>query len=151
MKPKRVILHCSDTPPHMDIGAKEIREWHMLTPPKGNGWQDIGYHWVIGRDGSLEPGRAENKQGSHCNGENHDSIGVCLVGGRDDLRKDLQEVDRLPLYTAEQLSTLDNLYLQILVRHKISWASWSGHREHTPHKICPNLEMDEIRLRLARL
>ena len=39
----------------MDIGAEKIKEWHT----KGNGWSDIGYHWVIRRDGTLDKGRDE--------------------------------------------------------------------------------------------
>ena len=27
----------------MDIGVAEIRRWHTDPPPKGNGWNDIGY------------------------------------------------------------------------------------------------------------
>ena len=61
----------------MDIGVKEITDWHV----NGNGWSDIGYHWVIRRDGSLEAGRAEETAGAHAKGHNSNSIGVCMVGG----------------------------------------------------------------------
>lgn len=67
----------------MDIGVKEIREWHTAKPPKGNGWRDIGYHRVIRRDGTVEQGRALEEIGAHVAGHNAYSIGVCLVGGVD--------------------------------------------------------------------
>lgn len=78
----KIIIHCSDTPPSMDIGASEIKRWHTDKPPKGNGWSDNGYHFVVRRSGELEPGRPEDKPGAHTRGHNADSIGICLVGGR---------------------------------------------------------------------
>lgn len=71
-----IIVHCSATPPEMDIGADEIREWH-----KAKGWDDIGYHFVIRRNGIVEIGRPVHKFGAHAKGHNKGSIGVCLIGG----------------------------------------------------------------------
>ena len=56
------VVHCADTPAEMDIGAAEIRKWHT----EDNGWDDIGYHYVIRRDGILENGRDTKMQGAHC-------------------------------------------------------------------------------------
>jgi len=72
----RIVIHCSATTPDTDIGADEIRMWHQ-----DRGWQDIGYHYVIRRDGTLEVGRPEHVVGAHARGYNEHSIGVCLVGG----------------------------------------------------------------------
>jgi len=76
-KINKVIIHCSDTYHNMDIGCKEIRKWH-----KARGWNDIGYHYVIRRDGTLETGRPIETIGAHCKGQNRYSIGVCFVGGK---------------------------------------------------------------------
>lgn len=46
------------------------------------GYSDIGYHYVIPRDGSLELGRATSVPGAHAPGYNLNSLGICLVGGR---------------------------------------------------------------------
>ena len=81
---KRIIVHCSATKPTMDIGADEIRHWHSDPKPKGNGWLDIGYHYVIRRDGTLEKGRDIGIAGAHAARYNLSSIGVCLVGGIDE-------------------------------------------------------------------
>ncbi len=72
-----IIIHCAATRPSQDIGAKEIRRWHV----HGNGWDDIGYHFVIRRDGTIERGRALDIPGAHTGGRNEHSIGICLVGG----------------------------------------------------------------------
>jgi hypothetical protein len=83
----KIIVHCSDTPAEMDIGAKEITVWHTSPPPTGNGWKAIGYAYIIRRDGMMELGRdldgdgdVVEEIGAHAAGFNSHSIGVCMVG-----------------------------------------------------------------------
>ena len=71
-----IVIHCAATKPSMDIGAAEIKSWH-----RKKGWLDIGYHFVIRRDGIIEPGRPIDVPGAHARGYNHISLGICLVGG----------------------------------------------------------------------
>lgn len=73
-----IFVHCSATKASMDIGVREIRQWH-----KEQGWLDVGYHFVIRRDGTVEAGREQSAVGSHVKGYNANSVGVCLVGGID--------------------------------------------------------------------
>lgn len=76
-KINEIIIHCSATKPSVDIGVKEIKNWHV----NNNGWADIGYHYVVRLNGYIEHGRAEWRQGAHCLGHNKHSIGICYVGG----------------------------------------------------------------------
>ena len=76
-KTEMIVVHCAATKPSMDIGRTEIRKWHV----EDNGWDDVGYHYIIKRDGTKEVGRAEAFQGAHAPAANSKSIGVCLVGG----------------------------------------------------------------------
>lgn len=80
-----LVIHCADTTPDMDIGAREINDWHV----KERGWKAIGYAYVIRRSGALELGRDLDKDGdvveevgAHAAGYNANSIGICLVGGK---------------------------------------------------------------------
>lgn len=73
---KEIIVHCSATPEGEDFTVEQIRKMHL-----GRGWSDIGYHYVIYRDGSIHKGRDEAKSGAHCTGHNTISIGVCYIGG----------------------------------------------------------------------
>lgn len=73
-----IFVHCSATKPTMDVGVREIRQWH-----KEQGWLDVGYHFVIKRDGTIEEGRPLDAVGSHVKDWNHKSVGICLVGGID--------------------------------------------------------------------
>ena len=78
-----IILHCADTRPEWIAGrpiaekVAEIRRWHV----EERGWRDIGYHWVIDRNGAVAPGRAETEIGAHVEGHNAGTVGICLVGG----------------------------------------------------------------------
>ena len=73
---KEIIVHCSATPEGKDFTVLDIKKWHLE-----RGFSDIGYHYVIYRDGSINKGRDESKIGAHCTGHNSYSIGVCYVGG----------------------------------------------------------------------
>jgi len=73
---KEIIVHCSATPEGKDYTVLDIRRWH-----KQQGWSDIGYHYVIYRNGHVEPGRDVDIAGAHCEGHNMHSIGVCYIGG----------------------------------------------------------------------
>lgn len=71
-----IIVHCSATPEGKDYTVEDIRKWHLQ-----RGFKDIGYHYVIYRDGSIHKGREESIIGAHCSGHNSYSIGVCYIGG----------------------------------------------------------------------
>lgn len=109
MRPENIryiIIHCAATKPSQDIGAAEIRRWH-----RKQGWKDIGYHHVIRRDGTVEPGRPEDRAGAHAKGYNSMSIGVCLVGGLD------EEGRSEPTYTPEQWRSLAALVCDLHSRY----------------------------------
>lgn len=71
-----IVIHCSATPPTLDADVNVIRRWH-----RAKRWLDIGYHYVIKRNGDLETGRPLEKAGAHAEGHNAHSIGICMVGG----------------------------------------------------------------------
>lgn len=78
-----IIVHCTATRPDWmaarPISEKvaEIRRWHV----DGNGWRDIGYHYIIDRNGNVAKGRADSAMGAHTKGRNAQSLGVALIGG----------------------------------------------------------------------
>lgn len=120
---KKIVVHCADTPASMNIGADEIRVWHV----DGNGWKDIGYHYVIRRDGTLENGRPESDTGAHVAGHNADSIGICLVGGKPGAN-----------FTRQQWATLEKLVNGLTVKYP--HAMVMGHRDLDPGKRCPTFD-----------
>ncbi len=75
---RAVVVHHSATE---SGGAEAFRVLHRLV----RGWNDLGYHFVIGNgthtgDGELEEGRPVRCRGAHARGANGFSLGVCLVG-----------------------------------------------------------------------
>ena len=72
---KFLIIHCSDTLDTENIGALEIHKMHLSF-----GWDGIGYHKIIRRNGKVENGRPEFWVGAHTYGKNTQSLGVCLIG-----------------------------------------------------------------------
>lgn len=99
-------IHAAATSPSMDIGVKEIREWHLARKPP---FRDIGYHFVIRRNGVLEKGRPLNQMGAHVGGHNTGNIGICMVGGvRESDRKTPEDN-----FTPEQYQTLYELIYEL--------------------------------------
>lgn len=74
---KEIIIHCSDTPEGKDYTVADIRAWHLA-----RNFSDVGYHYIIYRDGSIHLGRDINISGAHCKNHNSISIGICYIGGR---------------------------------------------------------------------
>lgn len=74
----KVIVHCTDTPEGREVTVDQVRSWHV----KDHGFADIGYHYLIGLDGTVHEGRPLDKVGAHCLGQNTGSVGICYVGGR---------------------------------------------------------------------
>ena len=127
----RIIIHMAYTPPQMDIGVAVIREWHI-----SRGFRDVGYHFVIRRDGSVEKGRDINDVGAHTLGHNNDSIGIVLVGGKHP-SKDEVEVN----FTSAQWRSLDRLVKDLMLNHE-TIKDISGHKDNMPTK-CPGFNVKE--------
>lgn len=110
----------------MKVDASIIRKWHV----EENGWRDIGYHFIILRDGTIQEGRPVDQVGAHCRGLNAHSIGICLVGGVD--ADNNAEFNFTPDQARELRSLIEKLQSQI--EHHVAV---SGHRDHDSGKACP--------------
>ena len=126
---KKLIVHCSATPQFKDFDVEDIREWHV----KGNGWSDVGYHYIITLDGIVQEGRPVDKKGAHCFGHNKDSIGICYIGGMD---KDM--VEWKDTRTQNQIDSLYNLLQELKMEYPD--AKVYGHRDFTDKKPCPSFD-----------
>lgn len=127
---KEIIVHCSATPEGKDFTVADIKRWHLQ-----RGFSDIGYHYVIYRDGSIHTGRDESIIGAHCTGHNTNSIGVCYIGGcasnsktPKDTRTEAQKVSLLKL-----LSELKKKYPEAKIYPHYKFAA----------KACPSFNAEE--------
>lgn len=119
-----IVVHCSATRPSLNIGRREIREWHIA-----KGWADIGYASVIRRSGLIEFGRHFDDIGAHVAGFNSTTVGICLVGGLYDSGNEAED-DFAGLYTEAQRFALGEL----LEMMKLAYpnARIIGHRDLSP-------------------
>ena len=122
----KLIVHCTATPEFKDFDVEDVREWHV----NGNGWSDIGYHYLIKLDGTVQEGRPINKIGAHVGGHNRDSIGIAYVGGMD---KNMEEW--IDTRTDQQKDALFNLLMDL--KFGFPDAVVYGHNDFTDKKGCP--------------
>lgn len=109
----------------MDIGRREIDLWH-----RDRGFKEIGYHYLIRRDGTKERGRADRIPGAHVTGHNATTIGICLIGGLN------EQGHPAPEYTDAQWSSLRKLIQELLIAYP--GADVLGHRDFpNVAKECP--------------
>jgi N-acetylmuramoyl-L-alanine amidase len=76
MMPRGIILHTVGVRGDSTVAA--IRKYHV----EHNGWRDIGYHFLITKNGDVHEGRPLAQSGAHATGAN-DTIGVCVTGDGD--------------------------------------------------------------------
>lgn len=113
---------------------------------KAKGWDELGYHFVIGngtdtRDGQVEVGPRwpRQKWGAHAktadNRFNDFGIGICLVGNFDNTQP-----------TADQLKSLSKLVAYLMKAHRIPADRIVGHGD-TKATHCPGRMFNLAQLR----
>lgn len=116
---KRIVLHYSATYPDQDLGVADIRKMHLA-----RGFNDVGYHYVIKRDGTVQKGRPDHVVGAHVAGHNTGSIGICCIGGLERATGSNVGVDNR---TDAQKAATIKLVRGLLVQHP--GAEVLGHRD----------------------
>lgn len=119
----RHIIHCSDSPDDRIVTVADIDSWH-----KARGFDCIGYHYVIYKDGSINVGRKVEVIGAHCEGYNYNSIGTCLIGRT--------------MFTDKQYDALKELHRDL--KKKFPEIKPYGHHDFNSKKTCPNFDINTI-------
>jgi N-acetyl-anhydromuramyl-L-alanine amidase AmpD len=137
MRPlKEIIIHATATRPDWwatrttNQKVAEIRRWHV----EERGWKNIGYHYLIDRDGKVVTGRPLDQEGAHVAGHNTGTIGISLFGGHGSAATD----SFLDNFTKEQDAALRKLIAE-LTEH---WGPMkvSGHNQYAA-KACPGFSV----------
>ena len=123
---KYIAIHCASTP--YDVGVERIRQWHM-----DRGFDDIGYHYVIRFDGTIETGRDEELVGAHERAINRTSVAICLAGGLDSGGHDKFN------FPAVQMASLRVLITQLIGKYGKD-VQVVGHNEYS-EKSCPTFNV----------
>ena len=120
----RVFLHCSASSNKKHDDVSVIRKWH-----KERGWSDVGYHYFITFDGTLQEGRDIERTPAAQKGHNTGTIAICLHG--------LKDED----FTEEQFETLKELCGDIFL--ELPDVTFHGHCE-VAAKACPVFDYQEV-------
>lgn len=124
-----IIVHCTATPEDKDYTVDTIRSWHLA-----NGWKDIGYHYVVYRDGTVHAGRPEAQVGSHVAGHNSGTIGIVYVGGVAADGKTAKDTR-----TPEQRAALLDLAKALIAKYP-AIKKVTGHNQYAA-KACPSFDV----------
>lgn len=127
-KINEIIIHCAATPEGKDYTVADIDKWH-----RQRGFNGIGYHYVVYRDGSYHRGRADEVIGAHCTGHNSNSIGICYIGGLAADGKTAKDTR-----TEAQKKTLITLIRTLKGRYP-TITKVTGHRDYAA-KACPSFD-----------
>ena len=124
-----IVVHCSAVKPDQLSSAAQIDSWH-----RERGFHlGIGYHYVIRRDGTIEPGRPEWMIGAHCHVKGHHynshSIGICYEGGLD--ARGQPDDTRTTAQKATMRQLLEDLH------QRYPRAMIVGHRDLSHDRDCP--------------
>lgn len=130
--PEYLIVHHSggtDANPLADTSehtAKGMELWHL-----GKGWDGLGYHYVIHKDGEVWKGRPEHRNGAHAKGYNTKSIGISLSGNFDTTEP-----------TTEQINSLKELLNKLSIQYGIPKEKVIPHR-NVANKTCYGMKLGE--------
>ena len=112
----------------MDVDVEKVTQWH-----KQRGFDTIGYHYLIKRNGTLQLGRDENVVGAHAVAVNGTSIGVALAGGG------TADKGWENNFTPIQFETLKSILLKLKDKYNIE--KIIGHYQVDDKKECPSFDV----------
>lgn len=142
-----IFWHTSASTGNLDVSADQIDDMH-----KAKGWSEIGYHYVVRQDGSIEDGRELDAVGAHAKGLNAKSVGICFSGHGD-------EAD----FSEAQYEAGLELTRTLMAKYEVPSERVLGHRElnslvsagslesqYSTTKSCPGtkVDMDAVRAEL---
>ena len=123
-----IVIHCTQTPKDMEVDVEKVTQWH-----KDRGFDTIGYHYLIKRDGTLQLGRDEDVVGAHAVAVNGTSIGVALAGGGN------ADKGWENNFTPIQFETLKSILLKLKDKYNIE--KIIGHYQVDDKKECPSFDV----------
>jgi N-acetylmuramoyl-L-alanine amidase len=161
---RHIIIHCAASQNGKVLRAADVNNSHKTRGFKRSSQAvrsfnpelpNIGYHFFIGIDGKVETGRGLEEVGAHAQGNNSDSIGICMAG-----------TDK---FTTAQWMALRGLVIELagtikgkaiatcesaMNAYKEMGISVKGHRDYSPDlngdgqitrtewiKVCPGFEV----------
>lgn len=140
---ERITLHHTDEHSGMR-GRSDLEVVHAIQAYHRDnlGWADIGYHYLVGRDGRIYEGRSVSAQGAHAGGVNNkNNLGVSVIGNFNAALPPPAQLAAVSAFLADRRNA-----------YGLSSAALLGHRDFGPTE-CPGDALyawlkDEKRLRV---
>lgn len=124
-----VVVHHTDTYEDQDVNYDVVREWHV----GDRGWSDVGYHFLILRNGDLQVARPISKKGAHVlKKHNKYSIGISFCGGIVGSHRKSGRSRSSSTFQPEQWKTFDTFMRAFYTVHP-GGQSW-GHNDIDPQR-----------------
>jgi len=75
-----IVHHTADEEFNSGVNYQEVMNLYWDIHVNSNGWDDIGYNWLIDPNGVIYKGRTSGTKGSHFSCMNDNTIGIALIG-----------------------------------------------------------------------
>ncbi len=93
--PNRITIHHTATPTNDSLSVqarlRQIQAFHQDV----NGWCDIGYQYLVSRDGRLWKGRGARQVGAHVTNNNTGNVGISVIGTYTSTNPTEHQLDRI--------------------------------------------------------
>ncbi|MBI5914602.1 MAG: N-acetylmuramoyl-L-alanine amidase [Bacteroidetes bacterium] len=124
-----IVHHTAGTNTASDWAAvvRSIWDFHVNT----NGWDDIGYNWLVDPNGVLYEGRGDGRLGAHFCGQNGQTVGICVMGDFTGIQPTNDAVNTLEDFLAWKCcdENLDPLGSAFHASSGLTLMRISGHRD----------------------
>ena len=132
-----LMIHCSATPPSMDVKRKHLIQWHI----DQNGWSRLGYSMLIERSGMLDiliPFDNDDvidswEISNGASGWNGRTKHICWAGGQDE---DGNRQDNRTYSQHVMMQGVVEILVMLYPNIKLI-----GHNQVNDHKFCPSFDV----------
>lgn len=121
-------VHCSASDFDHHDNVQSIYQWHVIE----NGWSDIGYHYIITKNGDVHICRPIHRTPASIKNHNSGGIGIMLTGNY--------------VFSEAQFRSLRALIRNLQFEYNISDDNVKGHNEYEGHfnRKCPNFDLKKV-------
>jgi hypothetical protein len=142
-----IVHHSAGQTTSSDFAAvvRSYYDLHTVT----NGWDDIGYNWLIDGNGIIYEGRGQGLQGAHFSCMNQNTIGICVIGNYENATPTTEAITALQNFIAWG-SCEEDIDVQGMDFHpnsELNLNNISGHLDGNPSPnacsstVCPGVNL----------
>jgi len=139
-----IVHHTAGSNTSSDWAAtvRSIWNYHVNT----NGWSDIGYNFLLDKEGNVYEGRADDTMGAHFSGRNSGTSGISLMGHYNNITPTTVMIDSLKSLLAWKacVKSIDPTATEYHASSGLNLKTISGHRDGPNATDCPGHKVYEI-------